>query len=123
VQKTVLIVEDDFIIAMDLQVTLERGGWRIMGPAASVQQALQLLKQELPSTALLDVHLGDEVVTPVAERLKAHDVPFAVASAYDRPEQFGGEVLSGAPNVGKPVRETRLLETMARLTNDDFGVC
>ena len=122
-QKTVLIVEDDFIIAMDLQVTLERGGWRIMGPAASVQQALQLLKQELPSTALLDVHLGDEVVTPVAERLKAHDVPFAVASAYDRPEQFGGEVLSGAPNVGKPVRETRLLETMARLTNDDFGVC
>ncbi|HEX2537005.1 MAG TPA: response regulator, partial [Pseudolabrys sp.] len=99
------------------------GGWRIMGPAASVQQALQLLKQELPSTALLDVHLGDEVVTPVAERLKAHDVPFAVASAYDRPEQFGGEVLSGAPNVGKPVRETRLLETMARLTNDDFGVC
>ena len=122
-QKTVLIVEDDFIIAMDLQVTLERGGWRIMGPAASVQQALQLLKQELPSTALLDVHLGDELVTPVAERLKAHDVPFAVASAYDRPEQFGGEVLSGAPNVGKPVRETRLLETMARLTNDDFGVC
>jgi DNA-binding NtrC family response regulator len=123
VQKTVLIVEDDFIIAMDLQVTLERGRWRIMGPAASVQHALQLLKQELPSTALLDVHLGDELVTPVAERLKAHDVPFAVASAYDRPEQFGGEVLSGAPNVGKPVRETRLLETMARLTNDDFGVC
>ena len=104
------------MIAMDLQATLERRGWRVIGPVATVQQALDLLKQELPSVALLDVNLGNDLVTPVADRLKAHDVPFAVASAYDRPEQFGGDVLSGAPNVGKPTRESRLLAALAQLT-------
>lgn len=107
------------MIAMDLQVTLERRGWRVIGPVATVQQALNLLKDELPSVALLDVNLGNELVTPVADNLKAHDVPFAVASAYDRPEEFCGGVLSGAPNVGKPAREARLLETLAQLTKSE----
>jgi hypothetical protein len=76
-----------------------------MGPVATVQGALTLLKEELPSNALLDVNLGNELVTPVAADLRAHNVPFAIASACDRPEEFGGEVLSGAPNVGKPTRD------------------
>jgi hypothetical protein len=82
-------VEDDFMIAMDLQVTLERHGWSVMGPVATVQGALNLLKHESPSVAL------------VAEKLKACDVPFVLATAYGRPEEFGGDVLSGAPNVGQ----------------------
>ena len=115
-QKTVLVVEDEFLIAMDLQVLLERHGWRVIGPVATVQGALRLLEDELPSVALLDVNLGNQLVTPVAESLKARGVPFALASAYQRPEQFGGEVLAGAPNVGKPTGERRLLAALAQLT-------
>lgn len=114
-QKTVLIVEDEFLIAMDLQQMLESHGWRVIGPAATVQAALRLLKDELPSIALLDVNLGNELVTPVAEALKARNVPFVVASAYEQPEQFGGEVLLGAPNVGKPTIERRLLAALSQL--------
>ena len=80
--KTVLIVEDEFLIAIDLQQMLEDGGWRVLGPVATVKEALRLLEKELPSVALLDVNLGYEFVTPVAEILRARDVPFAVASAY-----------------------------------------
>jgi DNA-binding response OmpR family regulator len=78
-----------------------------------VQDALRLLKDELPSVALLDVNLGNEPITRVAKTLKARDVPFALTSAYDKLERFGGEVLVGAPNVGKPTVERRLLAALA----------
>jgi len=115
VQKTVLIVEDEYLIAMDLQFLLEARGWRVIGPVATVQGALALLEDEEPAVALLDVNLGNELVTPVAQALKARNVPFAVASAHDKPERFGGEVLAGAPNAGKPTDERRLLAALASL--------
>lgn len=115
-QKTILIVEDEFIIAMDLKVMLERQGWRVLGPVARVAHALRLLEDELPTVALLDVNLGDHPVTPVAEALRSRGVPFAVASAYDKPELFGGAALADAPNVGKPTSEWSLLEVLAKLS-------
>lgn len=115
VQKSVLIVEDEFLIAMDLQLLLEDHGWRVVGPVATVGQALALLEIELPSVALLDVNLGTELVTPVAEALEASGVPFAVATAYARPEQYGGPVLAGVPNAGKPTNKRRVLATLNQL--------
>jgi DNA-binding NtrC family response regulator len=112
--NTVLIVEDELLIAWDLQLLLEGRGWHVLGPVASVQDALGLLQGELPSVALLDVNLGHELVTPVAEFLRTRGVPFAVASAYENPEQFGGEVLAGAPNAGKPTNERRLLAALTQ---------
>jgi DNA-binding NtrC family response regulator len=118
-QKSVLIVEDEFLIGMDLKLLLEDGGWLVLGPATTVQGALRLLEQELPCVALLDVNLRDELVTLVAETLKARHVPFALASAHARPEQFAGEVLAGAPNVGKPANEKRLFAVLAQLVTPD----
>ncbi|MCA1654429.1 MAG: response regulator [Sphingomicrobium sp.] len=114
-RKTMLIVEDEFMIAMDLQLMLERHGWQVMGPVGTVADALALVNEQLPSAALLDVNLGDGLVTAVAEFLQAHSVPFALASAYERPEEFGGEVLAGAPNAGKPTNERRVLAAIAKL--------
>ncbi|PBC04632.1 response regulator [Mesorhizobium sp. WSM3860] len=117
-EKTVLIVEDEYLIAMDLKFMLERRGWRVIGPVATVAEASSLLEVELPSVALLDVNLGNELVTPLAEELSSLDVPFALASAYDRPELVGGAVLGDAPNVGKPTAEARLLIVLAKLLED-----
>jgi DNA-binding response OmpR family regulator len=114
--KTVLIVEDEFMIAMDLQLMLEAHGWNVIGPVGTVREALAILGDQLPSVALLDVNLGDELITPVAEFLPGQAVPFAIASAYERPEQFGGPVLAGVPNAGKPTNERRLMAALARLT-------
>ena len=61
----VLVVEDEFLIAMDLECLLERNGWRVLGPAATVKEALRLLDGETPDVALLDVNLRGEMVTPV----------------------------------------------------------
>lgn len=114
-QKTILIVEDEVLIAMDLEHTLQSRGWRVIGPAPSVQSALQALEAELPTVAILDVSLGSEFVTPVALALRSRGIPFVVASAFDKPEEFAGEVLAGAANVGKPTSELRLFAALAVL--------
>ena len=111
--RLVLVVEDEFLIAMYLEVLLERHGWRVLGPAASVAEALRLLDDgSAPDVALLDVNLRGELVAPVAEALENRGVPFVLASAYDRPDRMA-EALAGAANVGKPFDEERLLAALA----------
>ena len=109
--RLVLVVEDEFLIALDLEQLLRRHGWRVLGPAATVAAALRLLAGETPDVALLDVNLGGELVTPVAAELRARGVPFVLASAYDGHE-LGVVVLAKAPSVGKPPDERRLLAAL-----------
>jgi CheY-like chemotaxis protein len=112
----ILIVEDEFVVAMDLAFMLQGAGYSILGPVGSVAQALELLRHWRPDAALLDVVLRDgERVTPVARVLAAMDVPFMLASAQD-PEHLAQEdVLTGAVNIGKPINAqilTKQLEAM-----------
>lgn len=115
---TVLVVEDEFLIAMDVQDMLESHGWKVMGPVASVPEALELLRVALPNVAMLDVNLGGRMVTPVAEALRTARVPFAVASAYPRPEELGGAVLLGAPIIRKPYSERQIIPTLQQLLGE-----
>jgi two-component system, response regulator PdtaR len=114
-KKTILIIEDEGLIALDLEFMLQENGWRVIGPAASVKQALALMAVEMPLVALLDVNLAGELVTPLAEALKASNVPFALATAYADAEMFGGDVLAGVPNAGKPTNERKLLVAVNQL--------
>ena len=111
----VLVVEDEFLIATELEHTLGRHGWRVLGPATTVARALRLLDGdgELPDVALLDVTLRGGTAAPVAARLRALGVPFVLASAYDdaRLTALG---LGGVPNLGKPTDDRRLLAALAR---------
>ena len=47
--RLVLVVEDEFLIAMDLELLLQEHGWRVLGPAATVDQALRLLAGKTPT--------------------------------------------------------------------------
>ena len=111
--RLVLVVEDEFLIALDLEQLLRRHGWRVLGPAATVAAALRLLRGAMPDVALLDVNLRGERVTPVAEELRARGVPFVLATAYDG-RVLREAVLAGAPAVGKPTDERRLLAALAQ---------
>jgi two-component system, response regulator PdtaR len=110
----VLVVEDEFLIAMDLEAMLREHGWRVLGPAATVAKALSLLEDgEMPDVALLDVNLKGETVVPVAEVLRERGVPIVLASAYNHAASMA-DVLAGAPNIGKPAQERHLLATLKR---------
>ena len=112
----VLVVEDVCLLAMDLELLLERHGFRVLGPAATVAEALRLLAGDRPDAALLDVNIGGEMVTPVAGRLRAMGVPFVLTSAYDRAEL--SPELAGAPNLAKPVNERQLLLALAQAVGE-----
>jgi len=66
---SVLVVEDEALIAMDLQSLLEEAGYRVLGPANSTTSALALLDRDDPDVALLDVNLGRSDVFGVANVL------------------------------------------------------
>jgi two-component SAPR family response regulator len=97
---------------MELDQTLRRAGYHVVGPAPSVATALGLLRQVRPDAAVLDVNLAGERVTPVAEVLRAMAVPFVLVSAYGAADLIDEEVLRNAVNLGKPTISQLLLREL-----------
>ena len=108
----ILVVEDEFLIAMQLEITLQSAGYQVLGPAPNVSAALRLLRTERPDAAVLDVDLSGEWVTPVAEVLRAMSVPFILASGYAAADLHAEPVLRDALNVGKPSKTELLLKEL-----------
>jgi DNA-binding response OmpR family regulator len=108
----VLVVEDEFLIALEISAQLADAGYAVVGPATSVAEALALISNPGCDMALLDVNLGNEFSGPVAAELKARVVPFVVLSGYR--EQTLTEDFSGAEIVGKPFRPSDLLMACKR---------
>ncbi len=113
----ILVVEDELVVALDLAATLRDGGFQVLGPVTTVPAALQLLAQQRPDAAVLDVNLRNDLVTPVAHAQRAMHVPFVVVSAYSRAALQSDEVLSGAPKLDKPVLPSELVNAV----NDLLG--
>lgn len=114
-QSCVLVVEDEIFIAMEVDDVLTESGFRVLGPAASVEQALDLIADERPGLAVLDFNLGREKVTPVALALKSLGVPFVLTSASGASELARYSVLDGVANLGKPTDLTQLVNTLKSL--------
>ena len=107
----ILVVEDEFLIALDIAGVLEQAGLAVVGPAGSVGDALRALEREVVHGALLDAHLAGEPVGRVADELKARNIPFAFVSGYGR-EQLP-EAHRTAPLVKKPFTGRDLLAAVA----------
>jgi CheY-like chemotaxis protein len=80
--KDALIVEDDPIIALDLEDTILGLGVTTIRTAASVAKALEMIADRAPDFALLDVGLIREKSFAIAERLDALRIPFAFVTGY-----------------------------------------
>jgi CheY-like chemotaxis protein len=101
VPSTVLLVEDNVIVALDTEETLKRLGVSVVITASSVSQALAAIERQAPEFALLDVNLGPETGFAIAERLAGLKIPFVFATGYG--EQFAvPAVFADAPKIGKP---------------------
>lgn len=79
-----LLVEDDYLIAIEAKGRLEDLGAEVVGPVPTVSEALELIEHgpEIDG-ALLDVNLNGEMSYPVAGFLKMKQIPFAFVSGYD----------------------------------------
>lgn len=112
---TVLVVEDDFIVAYDMQTMLEEQGARVLGPATSLAEAKELLGKERPTVAVLDVNLNGEYVFPLADELRAKDVPFLFATAYADEDRLFPHAARSVPRLSKPVLPNVLIAQLMRL--------
>jgi two-component system, response regulator PdtaR len=112
---SVLVVEDDFIVAFDMQALLEERGARVLGPASSLQEAREILAAERPTIAILDVNLNGEYVFPLVSELREQHVPFMFATAYADDDRLFPEEARTAPRLAKPVLPNVLVGQMLRL--------
>lgn len=113
--RSVLVVEDEALVALDMEETLKAAGLHVMGPAASVAEAMALLEAGTPDAAILDLNLRGELVTPVARKLREIGVPFVLATAYNHLRSDEEQAFSGVANLGKPLASARCVEMLGEI--------
>jgi CheY-like chemotaxis protein len=84
---SILVVDDESMIAMLLEDMLLDLGCTLAGSAGSVAQSLRLIEagERLPDGAFLDINLRGELVYPVADALTARGVPFVFVTGNPAP--------------------------------------
>ncbi|WP_218006110.1 response regulator [Novosphingobium lentum] len=112
--KTILIVEDETLIAMDLAAAVVELDGEVVGPLATVREALLLIDSQVVAAAILDARLQDRDITPVALRLAECGIPFVVHSATGLPT----EVAARCPDVPVLIKPTPALAVVKRLWDE-----
>ncbi len=110
---TVLVVEDNMIIALEAEEVLQALGADAVDMAASVREALRLIDASPPDRALLDVNLGSETSVAVARRLAELGIPFAFATGYGESFQVPPD-LGDVPVIKKPYGADSLRQAFSR---------
>ena len=94
----VLVVEDEALVALQLEDMLSELGCRVVGPASRVGQGLDLLSTETVDAAVLDLNVAGELVYPVAKSLADQGHPFIFVTGY------------GASGVAADYRDRQILQ-------------
>jgi CheY-like chemotaxis protein len=109
----ILVVEDEYLVADELHMELDRHGAKVIGPVAGLAEALAII-ETTPRIdgAVLDANLKGEMVFPAADLLMERSIPIVFVSGYDSavvPERF-----RNTPRCGKPVAVHRIIQTLKR---------
>jgi CheY-like chemotaxis protein len=107
--RRVLVVEDDYLIGIDLADMLEHAGADVVGPVVSVADALNAL-DPLPDAATLDVQLGEETSFSIADELARRGVPFVFATGT---ASLIPAAYRSRPLCQKPLSHSAVLEALA----------
>lgn len=113
-QKTILVVEDELVVANDIRLTLERAGYTVVGIARSFHSAMETINAVQPGLVLLDIFLkGDLTGIDLATQLNKKDIPFVYLSANCNTSVLEmAKVTQPSGFIVKPFREKDLLVTL-----------
>lgn len=110
----ILIVEDEYFLADDLDEALTGAGAEVLGPIPSVEAATAFITGGAAiDAAILDINLHGEMVFPAADALRERGIPFAFATGYDQsalPDRF-----AQVPRLEKPFKGARVAAVLAPL--------
>ena len=107
----VLVVEDEFIIALDLSETVKDLGFDLEGPFEGNEDAIEAIEVDMPDLAILDVFTADGEVYPLADRLSEAGVPIVFHSGHVTP----AEVMARYPDAqacAKPCPPDQLIDAL-----------
>ena len=109
----VLVAEDDYMLADELRTELGEADAVVIGPAATIEDALNLIRSEPEiDGAVLDVNLRGEMIFPVADVLLQRGVPFLFTTGYDAsviPTRFECVV-----RCDKPINIQKIIQAIGR---------
>lgn len=112
-KATVLIVEDDGVVAMDIEDELNSRGWLVLGAVGSERRALAVIEKTLPDLAVLDINLRGRKSFELALALRSKGVCVVFVSGNsvaDLPKD-----LKDCPFIHKPVQYDVLDDTLRKV--------
>ena len=114
-KNSVLIVENEFSIALDIKSCLESSNYKVTGIAANYNNAIELLNQQTPSIVLLDINLGGKksgIDLAIFIR-KNYNLPIIFLTAYSDDKTFQSAI-SGNPMafLSKPFNDIELIRSV-----------
>ncbi|WP_029030161.1 response regulator [Salinarimonas rosea] len=112
-RRRVLVVEDEVLVAMMIEDTLQELGYDVVGPAYRLGAGLTALDGEPVDLAVLDVNLAGERSIPIADRLAERGIPFVFATGYGKAGLMGAH--PDAPVLRKPFSGEDIRVALARL--------
>lgn len=107
----ILIVEDEMLLAMDLEYVIRGWGADVLGPVPTIDKAQALLSDYRPDAVTLDMNLSGVSSLPLARELVERDIPFVVVSGYSEADPTA-EAMRAARFVKKPYNEKDLLKAL-----------
>lgn len=116
--RTVLLVEDSMLIALDVEDMLRSLGATRVITAATVRQAREAILGDEIGFAILDINLGNDTSLSVAEQLQERGIPFAFASGYGEQAQLDG-VFAGHEVISKPYGRAEIADALRKTRVDD----
>ncbi|WP_435167100.1 response regulator [Falsirhodobacter sp. 1013] len=119
--KSVFLVEDELLVAMEIQDLIEEAGLTADGPYPTIEKAGKALQEANPACAILDVRLRDGEVFPVADVLRDSGVPLIFHSGHAVAE----DILKRYPTATfceKPCTPSQILRAVASLMGRDTKV-
>ena len=84
----ILVLEDEALIALNVQDELQDAGYEVAGPFSTCSAALKWLQTTTPDMAILDTTLKDGPCQKVALELSRREVPFLIYSGYQEDQQL-----------------------------------
>ncbi|MBI1692061.1 MULTISPECIES: response regulator [Methylorubrum] len=113
--RRILVVEDEYIIAIQMKRWLQDAGAEVIGPVPSVERALDLIEDGGIDAAVLDLNLGGRrTALPIADRLGMLGVPHLFATGDVRMPHAAG--YDDRPRLEKPFVETELVRAILKLS-------
>ena len=112
----ILIVDDEPMIAIDLESVLLEAGFEIVGIAGNLEKALSIVESGVCDAAVLDANLNGVSAAPIAAALAARGLPFLVLSGYASDQQ--PEALRAGRYLQKPANPVQIVKVLNQIVSE-----